>query len=925
MWGDNKRLLKTIAVSGLLALSGCGGGGSGGGTQPPAPPPPPPPPPPPMGTFISGTVLDTNAFAADGTELPIVGVSVRFIGETDVVVTDANGEFVLENLQAGAKVIDFDTANAEPAPTGDAYAGFRERIEIADGANEITRPFYLPRIAANSLTTVDPNVDTVVTNADIGVSLTVFAGTARDGNGDLFTGQLSISEVPDAIAPAALPEDLEPGLLFTVQPVGVVFTTPATLSIRNDRDSWPAGSAIDFWSLDPELGVFAIVGAGEVAGDQSTIETLSGGVRAADWHAALPPALQEGDPPDDNDNDCQGGKCTFCPKVPRTQNPRVVVGSDVEVKNGRFREQIFLPAYFSQGKNRGLVFGYASDRAFPVELMAAAPTVAAATPVPITASYQGFLNGVDQGFNISLDSSVIEENQEEAFRIVLPLDGTQLPTGSYVGQARVSSHYTATSVSTRFFQDYMIVNDMESEFGAGWRLLNHERIYPAASGGVVLVDEGGYPMRFREANGSGSVVTILANGDARPEVDALQALLDSMGIAHQFRSTGSDLNITDTPISSDDIQDSALFIAVGTNSVGLFGFGGLNDDIKRNVIDVLESAHDQGVPLLFAGDDLGPFTSQLVESDLARFERLMGVRRNTAEEPRGGGFGTEGLWRLNVPDHPIFNGAFGTIEPDPNAAVADGLGAGSAYSPAIDQPAGLGETVLVTEYAGASGEILNDHAIFTHNNAISGAPALTITAEMPSIGASLPEDVSTILQNSIAWLTTNVAEPGELVSPPGDYSTLTLLEDGTYTRRTKYGDVSTFDSEGLLQTMADRNGNTTRFDYDASQLLTSMTDPVGKVTEFSYTDSRLASVVDPANRTTSFEYDPDGNLIQVTLPDGSIRQFAYDANHLMSSQTDQRGFTTQYVFNSAGQFMQSTQADGSVRSLIPAQSIGLVE
>jgi YD repeat-containing protein len=63
----------------------------------------------------------------------------------------------------------------------------------------------------------------------------------------------------------------------------------------------------------------------------------------------------------------------------------------------------------------------------------------------------------------------------------------------------------------------------------------------------------------------------------------------------------------------------------------------------------------------------------------------------------------------------------------------------------------------------------------------------------------------------------------------------------------------------------------------------------------------------------------------VTYPDNSTRQFGYDENHLMTSQTDQRGFINTYQFNSAGQFTQSTQADGSVRSLTPAQSIGLVE
>ncbi|MEM9385516.1 MAG: hypothetical protein AAGA68_10675 [Pseudomonadota bacterium] len=925
-----RRTLNAVIMICSLALAACGGGGGGGnagggddtGT---APPDPPPPPPSPAGTFIAGTVLDTNAFTADGSVVPIAGVRVSFLGEGTVVETDGDGEFLIEDLVAGEKVIDFDTSAAMAGPNGASYAGFRERIVLVDGANQIDRPFYLPRVNGDSLTTVNPAVDTVVTNAEIGVSLTVFAGSARDQEGNLFSGQLSISEVPDGLAPAALPEDLEPGLLFTIQPVGVTFDIPATLSIRNDRDNWPAGSAIDFWSLDPDLGVFAIVGEGMVVGDASTIETLSGGVRAADWHAPLPPAVSEGDTPDDNDGDCQSDVC--CDKCAR------YAGSHVEVSNGRFRAHISLPAHFSQSRHRQVELIYSSDRAFPNEVMVVAPIIDAATPVPNQISYQGIIDGIDQEYEIFLDASTLEPGIDQAFRIALPLDATALPTGSYVGQARVSSHYDATTVSGRILDDYMIVNDTQSEFGAGWRLRDHDRIYPAASGGVVLVDGSGFPNRFREANGSGSIVTVVATADDRPEVDTLQNLLDQIGAAHQFRHTGTTLNTVDTPLSMDDIADSSLILITETNGVGVFGFGGLDDDIKRNLLDILDAAHDQGVPLLFAGASLGPVTSQLVEADLLRYERLTGVRRNTAEEPRGGGFGSRGFWRLADPGHPIFNGPFGTVSPDPSAPFAGGLGSDTDFSPGIDQQANLGETILVEEYFDPQGnpnfqpEILNDQAIFTHRNAVSGASALTVMATIPGQNAApLDPIVDSILKNAVVWLTSEIAtEPGQLVSPAGDSSVLTVLEDGSYTRRTRAGDLHTFDQSGLLQTRADRNANTTTYAYDANDRVVSITDPVGRITTLSYENATLQAITDPVGRLTSFAYDGDGNLLQVMFPDGTTREFTYDERHLMTSQTDQRGFTNRYEFNAAGHFLQSTQSDGSVRTLEAAQSVGLIE
>ena len=110
--------------------------------------------------------------------------------------SDADGYFVITGISAGEQILDIDTDPAQNAPGGDAYAGFRERIVLDPGVNAITRPFYLPRIDATSLTTINPAVDTVVTNPGLGITMTVLAGTARDQEGELFDGQLSISEVP---------------------------------------------------------------------------------------------------------------------------------------------------------------------------------------------------------------------------------------------------------------------------------------------------------------------------------------------------------------------------------------------------------------------------------------------------------------------------------------------------------------------------------------------------------------------------------------------------------------------------------------------------------------------------------------------------------------------------------------------------------
>ncbi len=245
-------------------------------------------------TELTGRILDTNDFVL-GTETPVVGATVSLLGTGVSTTSDSNGDFTLTSAPSGRQILDIDSTTADPAPDGSSYAGFREEIElIADVTNVVTRPFFLPRIDSGSLTTVDPGTTTVVNNPTLGATLSIPPNTAKNPNGTDFTGQLSISEVPNGLAPASLPDELDLGLLITIQPVGVTFATPVPLTLPN-IDGLPAGSELDLWSLDPETGNFQVVGRGRVSVDGTVIETISGGVRAADWHffLALQLAIEE--------------------------------------------------------------------------------------------------------------------------------------------------------------------------------------------------------------------------------------------------------------------------------------------------------------------------------------------------------------------------------------------------------------------------------------------------------------------------------------------------------------------------------------------------------------------------------------------------------------------------------------------------------
>jgi hypothetical protein len=116
-----------------------------------------------------------------------------------------------------------------------------ERDIYENAANEISRPIYLPAIDTANAVTVDPAQTTTVTTAAIpSAELTIAANSLESRDGQPYTGQISITEVPRNFTPAALPANSLPDIVVTIQPAEMVFTTPAPLTLPNR-----AGYAID--------------------------------------------------------------------------------------------------------------------------------------------------------------------------------------------------------------------------------------------------------------------------------------------------------------------------------------------------------------------------------------------------------------------------------------------------------------------------------------------------------------------------------------------------------------------------------------------------------------------------------------------------------------------------------------------------------
>ncbi|MBX3744935.1 MAG: VCBS repeat-containing protein [Verrucomicrobiae bacterium] len=484
-------------------------------------------PPPGTATAITGIVLDTTDAVA-GAERPVAGVRVSLLGVASEALTGADGRFTLTNIPGGPQVLDLDTGEAQLAPDGSLYAGFREEIVLLENAvNVIERPFYLPRIAANSLTTVNPAETTVVRNADLGAVLTIPPNTAKM-DGTNFTGQISISLVPEALAPAALPEALGFGVLITIQPVGLTFATPVRLTLPN-VDNFAPGTLMDLWSLDAGIGQFVAVGVGRVSADGRNVETISGGVRSSDWHGFV-------GPPPVPLNAAQGSPDNIASLIRQPNDcPEPVPGGAIDPASGDLTVVHALTPARSLGEPRSLEFIYSSQAADPM------PTVAVATQIqgaPESVSLRPSFFGI-RGSATHTRTRGLAVGQ--TIRQTAILDAANVPTGVHPVRVDLFSQFTRSSAGSGFSTETLVLNHRNSCLGVGWSIGRVARLHAQADGSQLLV-EGASALRYRP--------TLLPDGTFRSVrnhlVGPLPSGVNSLAVA-DFNNDGASDCVVTTP------------------------------------------------------------------------------------------------------------------------------------------------------------------------------------------------------------------------------------------------------------------------------------------------------------------------------------------------------------------------------------------
>ena len=155
----------------------------------------------------------------------------------------------------------------------------------------------------------------------------------------------------------------------------------------------------------------------------------------------------------------------------------------------------------------------------------------------------------------------------------------------------------------------------------------------------------------------------------------------------------------------------------------------------------------------------------------------------------------------------------------------------------------------------------------------------------------------------------------------GEQSYVEKIGD-TYVWKLTSGNSYTFDSEGLLQSITDINGNTQVLSYDTDSLLKTVTDQAsGRVITFHYNSSfRIDHISGPVTSSVldgiwvTYGYDTNGNLNSVTYADGSGYTFQYndpnDTHNITEMYDKESHFLNSWAYDVDDRAYESVNRNG---------------
>jgi len=157
-----------------------------------------------------------------------------------------------------------------------------------------------------------------------------------------------------------------------------------------------------------------------------------------------------------------------------------------------------------------------------------------------------------------------------------------------------------------------------------------------------------------------------------------------------------------------------------------------------------------------------------------------------------------------------------------------------------------------------------------------------------------------------------VSQGGGTYTPPkGIYDTLTKNPDDTFSLWVKDEKLTyAFDTNGVLTSITDRNGNAVTLSY-TSGLLNTITDASGRTITFAYSGNKVQTITDPTGEEITFTYDEYGNMKTSTDVAEFTTTFNYNVDHELTSMVTPNG-TTSFTYHDWGTRLKTvTDAEGN--------------
>ncbi len=922
-------------------------------------------------TSLQGRILDAND-AQLGIITPIVGAIVRSTEKGISATTNSSGHFTLSDLNAGINHFEYDGTTVS-APDGFSYGSYIGMKEIiANVTNKINRPVYLMRIDTAGQVKINPSSTTVLNNPNLNITLTIPPNTVKDENGDDYTGMLSISEVPAGFTPASLPENLDPGMVFSVQPMGLTFVQPAPITFPN-FDNLTPGSEVNIWSLNHTTGKFFIAGTGLVSPDRSVINTIQGGIQETSWHfpVSAPLTTTKNDPDLNEKSDKSPDPCTEKTK------------SGFVIQTGNFFEDHTLPSYRSLGVSRGLKLNYNSTNAFPCPIITAQANVPGNSAVPIAISASLKVGG------LNFDNETFKFGTSTLSRQSSMFDATNIDTGNYPYFLEIKSHYNSSTVSSNIVGNIIVNNQISSPFGPGWTIDGIQKINNLNSlDGRVLLTEGNGSAKLFSTRPVGSgefsnaasffvggLVSSIVSGDFDGDDvldivtanskngtfgDTISTLLgDGSGAftspidlfigGVSYAMTVGDFNgdnLLDIARANaeNDLDDDSVSILLGDGTgnfslyndfpIGNYPQSIITDDFNGdNVLDLATANNfDDSVSVLI-GDGTGNFTRVAdVQVGIVPISITVGDFNNddvpdlatanwlgdTISILTGDGAGNFLVTNDLAVNNPVFiiNGDYNgdnlldlAVSDINNNAVSVLLGDGDGnFSDPTDFQ-------VDTSFGSIAQGDFNEDKIVDFAVANNSRSEVSILLGDGFGNFSSPSIFATgDASDNIAIGDYNEDNILDIATSRDSDNTITVLIGLTASPDGPPGDFSTL-SQNSNNSFTRTMKNGTIINFDVNGLHSSTIDQNGNTTTYSYdTDGLLTTITDPMGLVTTLNYQ-SGLLSNVTDPVGRITSFQHDNNGNLTSIINPDGTESSYTYDSRHLMSTETEPNGNTHTI----------